>query len=112
MYNILLYCSYFLMIIYYFILILRLFNNNNFQNQFIRFSFKNIFQNYKNKFKNKIKKMKNKQNMINVLYTTKYNNEINYEELYNYIQIILSNKEINNNKKNIIEDKIIKNYLD
>ena len=65
------------MIVYYFILILKLSSNDNFQNQFIRFSIKNIYQNYKSKFKKKIKKINNK-NLFNPFYTTKYNNQINY----------------------------------
>ena len=77
------------MIVYYFILILKLSSNDNIQNKFIRFSIKNIYQNYKYKIKKKIKKINNNKHLLNAFYTTKYNNEINYDELYNYIQIIL-----------------------
>tara|TARA_B100001094_G_scaffold19187_1_gene16392 strand:- start:262 stop:567 length:306 start_codon:yes stop_codon:yes gene_type:complete len=101
------------MIVYYFILILKLSSNDNFQNQFIRFSIKNIYQNYKEKIKKKFKKINyNNNSLFNPFYTTKYNNEINYDELYNYIQIILKNQNINDNKKSIIHKKIVKNYLD
>jgi len=97
------------MIVYYIILIFKLFTNNNIQNQFIRFSLRNIYQNYKHKFK---KKSFNK-NFLNIFYTTKFNNDINYEDLNNYITIFLkNNSNINSNNNNLIKDKIIKNYLD
>tara|TARA_B100001250_G_C19165122_1_gene514142 strand:- start:196 stop:489 length:294 start_codon:yes stop_codon:yes gene_type:complete len=97
------------MIVYYIILIFKLFTNNNIQNQFIRFSLRNIYQNYKHKFKKK----SFYKNFLNVFYTTKFNNDINYEDLNNYITIFLkNNSNINSNNNNLIKDKIIKNYLD
>jgi len=87
----------------------KLFGQDNFQNQFIRFSIKNIYQNHYEKIKKKIKKI-NKNSFLKSFYTTELNNQINYEELNNYIQVYLNN---HNLKKNDIEIKknIISNYL-
>ena len=112
LYNVLMYFSYIVMITYYIILISKLFNNDNIQNQFIRFSLKNIYQNHKKIIYKKIKKLDNYQYIFNFLYTTKNNNnDINYDELRNYIHIIIKNNNNNNLNDNIIKDKIIKDYL-
>tara|TARA_B100001094_G_C18089613_1_gene749686 strand:+ start:214 stop:483 length:270 start_codon:yes stop_codon:yes gene_type:complete len=87
----------------------KLFGQDNFQNQFIRFSIKNIYQNHYEKIKKRIKKV-NKNSFLKSFYTTELNNQINYEELNNYIQVYLNN---HNLKKNDVEIKknIISNYL-
>ena len=109
--NILLYFSYFLMTIYYIILISRLYGNNNLQNRFIRFSLKNIYDNNKRKIKNKINKLNNYKFLFNLFYTTKTNNNIDYDELRNFILIFMKNNKNTTINEDLIKDKIIKNYL-
>lgn len=111
--NYLLSIGYLLMIVYYIFLINNLFSYNNFQNRFIRFSIKNIYQNKYEKLK---KKIKNNNYIFKIFYTTEMNNKVNYEELNNYIQIQLNNyklkNNLNNSENNIIKNNIIKNYLE
>lgn len=109
--NVLLYFSYLLMIIYYIILITRLYGNNNLQNRFIRYSLKNIYYNNKRKIKNKINKLNNYKFLFNLFYTTKTNNNIDYDELRNFILISIKNSKNTNTNEDMIKDNIIKNYL-
>ena len=100
------------MILYYIFSIYRLLINNNIQNQFIRFSFRNIFYNYKNKFIKNISKL-NKYNYLFNIFYTKPNNDTNYEDIQNFIKLYIHNNyDFNKKTKNNIDNKIIKNYLD
>lgn len=95
------------MIVYYIFSIYRLFINNNIQNRFIRFSFKNIFYNYKSKIEKKINKL-NKYNYLFNIFYTKHNNDTSYEDLQHFIKMYINQ---NDNKDDNVNTKLIKNYL-